>query len=342
MDLQPYPIFWSGTNCTGTASPADYASRTTNPWTQGSDNAIGLTAKSVFIPSNYTSVTLVANSGDRKSDLHGPYLNTDLTKTNWITDTSKTPDTLYTGSATLNSDPIATMKFDNTEPRYLVDSCLGNQKFIGPQKLTKYTPQSSACDSYMQNVYCAANPTTTPCACITNQADVDTFAKKAGIDLSVTCLNKECARNDSYKTNAMLTIPCSINLCKQTLTANAANLRQDHSQNVIYCSGHYFNQQGVDLGIDNGVDETPLPPENVKPTTEQNIVKKQDRSRTTEKVPMITWIMMAVGFLIMGILIVLFFSKSSKVNQDDQEDENATLSSNDERFISLDQSQESA
>jgi hypothetical protein len=296
-DRSPEIVVWDHKNCTGTADPATYLTATTNKF--------GITATavsdvaSIYVPQNIHEVKLSSAAG-RYSTFQGPYENSNIALQNWQFDSDGS-----VSSTSISDDPITEIQVLELQSsnEFFVSACMGSEKRIGIARLSKYSPASEACDTFMQS-YCSPGQKDPRCACIQGRAAQLVRHKQANLDIPVTCTVQACNDGTAYLLKVDTEVPCSVNLCRQSIQTSDGTQIQDNSTSTIYCSGHFFNQAGDLLGPDEGTGK----PATTKPEPKQQI--QEDRLATTvEFVPWYTWLILAASFLTISVIIFLYFGR---------------------------------
>lgn len=300
-NVVPQIVLFEEALCQGTADPSDYLTRTSTKFDQGTTSTALPAVRSLYIPSRYHKVRLTSNAG-RYSLFQGPYENSDLEALVWQFDSNGDDS-----STTVRNDHIVSITIESgdvdSSTQYIVDACMGETKFVGRTRLNKFVPQSEACDNFMSQTYCVKGNQDPACACLLGQTREALKLGNAQIDLPVTCTIRACNDGTAYLTKVNTEIPCSVNLCQQQITASKGVV--DTSTSTIYCAGHFFNQAGGLVGVDDGAgNSVPASDPDPKPKVTK---KNDDKTRTVEEVPWFTWLILAVGFFILGVLIFLFF-----------------------------------
>ncbi len=287
-DRVPSPIFFSGKNCTGLFWPndgnGDVPVTNTILAQQGVpvSFAAGFTAQSVLVPFNYQQLNLTPATGSAQSIL-GPFAVSDLTS-------------VVTIGPGASITPTIIQDWDSVITR----GCNGDALFVGSARLNRYQPQSDRCDAKMTD-YCskAANIDAEPCGCF---KDLKTL-QQANLALPVVCFGKHCASGGSaYRTQAMISEPCNVSICKQSIVNNSTVAIQD-TDFTIYCNGRFFNTQGEELDA----------------TADQNqpAVTVQKSSSSGLSSNTISYIILGVGVVLCFLLVMLMFTPRPKPNADE-------------------------
>lgn len=287
-DRIPSPIFFSGKNCTGLFWPNDgngdvpVTNSTFANQGQTVSYGAGFTAQSVLVPFNYPQLNLTPATGNSQSIL-GPFAVSDLSS-------------VVTIGPGATVTPVIIQNWDTVITR----ACNGDTLFVGTTPLSRYRPQSERCDEKMTD-YCskAENIDAEPCGCF---KDLQTL-QQANLALPVICFGKNCAAGGSaYHTQAMVSEPCNVSICKQSIINNSTVAIQD-TDFTIYCNGRFFNTQGEELDS----------------TTDQNqpAVAVQKTSSSGLSSNTISYIIMGVGVVLCFILVMLMFTPRPKPNADE-------------------------
>ncbi len=291
-DLVPTMVVFDSTQCDGQHFPSDATPiPPTNPFVQTqtlhSADWGGFTIQSLVVPFNFVIVELVSVAGNT-AQLLGPTFLPDLGLVRWQTGGTKPP--------TMTADPIATIQFASVSnwDFQVFSQCMGDLQFIGTTPLTRFTGQSERCDTFMPTQWCVGNNLTlypNQCSCIVELPEIEAESQKLGVDLPVICFGQTCATTASYKTNNMMSKPCNITVCQQTISSTPGIINE--GQDTVFCGGTFFNAAGniVAPSI------TPLPP----PSNAQQA-----------GTPFYVWIMLGVSAILFAVLIYLLFSEKPK------------------------------
>jgi len=168
--------------------------------------------------------------------------------------------------------------------------CTGQKRLIGPYPLSRYDPQGSVCDAYMQT-YCnqPANQSQEVCGCFEDQKTLAVQEEKLKVALPVTCFGTKCAKGKAYKTSNMTTLPCNLTVCQQTITT-APGVFND-SDTYLYCGGSFFDRAGESTTYNPTV--SPVVP--------------SDTTDPSAQTDLYTWILFGISAVMFLLLIFLLF-----------------------------------
>lgn len=233
--LEPTIITFSGKNCTGRRNPGSGGTFVNKTWTAESVSNV----KSLFIPSQYKQVVLTSTVGGKTKTLYGPVFIRDVSQFNWGDDS-----VTITTNDDMESNPIAQISVTTREDWSIrtLSACMGTPHYIGSSILTNYVPQSEHCDAYMTS-YCASNIGNTECGCFDDALTIQQKSLEIGIDLPVISFGVNCARNNCYKTNAMLSKPSNSIICRQLYNIDPGVLTEINAE--IVCGGQFYKQSNT-------------------------------------------------------------------------------------------------
>lgn len=296
-DLIPGLLLFTGSQCSEGMFPSagggsfNFASNTytsaSDPIQRGVTEGWDFVVSSFFIPFNFKLVTFQNAAKTRTSQFVGPFFTTDTRLLNWQS---------VEEEVSLASDPVTFIYFTDIldwPSQALQPMCLGTLEFIGPFSLTRFTPQSQRCDTFMTDTWC--DPDTpridnVECSCFKELPDIEQKSKELGVDLPVICFGIECATRESYKTLGMLSKPCNLTICQQTINATPGIVNQ--GTDTVFCGGQFFQQNG-NL-VQPTVTAIPGPPAKI----------------TKEDAPWYVWIMLGASALLFLVLVYLMFGSS--------------------------------
>ena len=170
----------------------------------------------------------------------------------------------------------------------IYDMCTLNiPYFLGPFRVSRWVPQSGACDDFM-NSYCSSsiNASTDICSCITGQAEL---IAKYGQNLPVSCFDPNCANvggpccpENGYRTDDILKQGCSLTICESIIKENGQNIT-NAGDVTIYCGGKEWNVNDANFDTN-----TPIPEKfSEQPPTEWYV-----------------WLLLIIAFAIAGAIIL--------------------------------------
>lgn len=276
--VEPSILFFSEINCGGNVEPSEYP--TTQDWSIG-NNTVNQTPKSIIIPFNFHTIILGDGTHERK--FNGPMVINDLST--FLYSESNLPMNNVS-----NMNIVEKSDWDHTKR----SMCLGTIRTIGALRYSRFQPQSSACDEFM-NYWCNKKGNLTAdsaCGCFADLPEVKKKSKEAGVSLPVLCFGKRCALADtkhpyenSYKTSAMLSEPCNLTVCSQIIN-KAPNVIEE-GKTEVFCAGKFFNQEGN------------LSPPKTKP------VPPIDKPLKPQESNVLVWLFFGVAGIFFGIFIYL-------------------------------------
>lgn len=293
-DFVPSLVFFRNSQCAGGFFPNQGGAFTTNTWKAGETlNASQWNnqAAALFIPFNFKTVLLTSNAG-RTSTLLGPYLIPDLSTVTWQNNLAGQVDD------NMQNDPIKSVLLVTVatwESESVYSMCMGKIGFIGNFALDRYKPQSTRCDAYMQTNWCVSHPDNEECGCFKDLVSIQAKSQDLKVNLPVLCFGQTCALKNTYKTNNILSQPCSITICQQTINSTPGIINA--GEDTIFCAGQFFNEQGI------------LPaPVNILPAN------PSDTGVTNTGTPFYVWIMVGVSGILFVLLVFLLFGSRPKPN----------------------------
>jgi len=292
-DLVPTFLLFEYTECSGNFFPnEDGVSFQTNTFTQGQTTNVShwqpvintQIPQSFFIPFNFQNVVMSSFVG-RTSTFLGPFYSSDVSTLNWQTN----PTGL--GLSSMADDPIVLVTFNYVftwQNQGVLPMCMGHTGYIGPFSLNRYQPQSTRCDYFMTNQWCNTYIQNNECGCFADLPAIEAQSASLHVNLPVICFGSNCATKTTYKTNNMISQPCNLTICEQTILSspNIINAGTD----TVFCGGQFFNDTGV----------IPLPPP-VSPLPAP--------SEPSSGTPFYVWIMLAVSAILFVLLIFLLFAE---------------------------------
>ena len=237
-----------------------------------------------FVPFNFITVKM-RSAGGRESTIQGPFFQANTSNLNWQN------NLLQPTFADMYSDPIDSMTFTymmDWPSQALVTMCMGGTNYIGSFPITSWAPQTSNCDTFMTNVWCPDNINRTECACFKELPAIEAKSLEYKVNLPVICFGQQCATLRTYKTNGMLSSPCNLTICLQTISESPGII--DVSTNVIFCGGSFFNSSGV------------IP-------TQPTVTALPAPTEPDDGTPFYVWIMLAAAGILFLVLIFLLFSE---------------------------------
>jgi len=254
---------------------------------------------SFFIPFTYKLVTMKSTTGGFTSQFVGPFFTTDASLLAWQTDPA---------GSNMVANPIAEIFFNDiliwappvvSTPspvsQALLPQCLGKLEFLGPFSLVRFTPQSERCDAFMTDTWCAEGTTTLnneECSCFKELPDIEQKSEDLGVALPVICFGEKCATENTYKTLMMLSRPCNLTICQQTVSSTPGIINE--GQDTVFCGGQFFKQNGQIANPS----VSPIPgPSN--PTS-------------GEEAPFYVWIMLGASGILFLVLVYLLFAAPPK------------------------------
>jgi hypothetical protein len=289
QDIVPTIITFTDINCTGGFFPrgSSLDQYVSNNYTNGQLINLSHTIKSIFIPSNFTSVTFSGtySSHTYTSTVKGPLMWSDLSAIYWQT---------YTGSGDPDKDmvkvPPTTMLINTIkdwQSEVVKPACMGKPLNVGQFSLTRFTPARERCDYFMKNQFCINDSLENDesCGCFKDLYTIQAKSQNEKVDLPVICFGENCGNKNTYKTASMLSKPCNITICEQLLNTSEG-LINDSTQ-TIYCAGHFFQNQGSFISPTVTVTSVPTA------STETNSY---------------IWII-AISVVAFGVLMLLMFAK---------------------------------
>lgn len=294
-DLQPTALLFNQTYCAGTMYPRQADGSFTYVTPNSYQVPSGFVIRSLFVPFD-VKLQLTSASGRSKTIL-GPQVISDTSQNFW--------DPLNLNYS-LSSDPISLVQLTElvswTQNRKSM--CMGTAKYIGSNPLVRYNPTSERCDTYMEQDYCGnltRKETDEACACFSDLAAVEKLSAEKNVTLPVTCFGQRCASLNSYKTRAMLSVPCSLQVCQQIIQNAGNNLIQ--GEYTIFCNGHYFDTDG-----NYTIDSTPTDNNGGSSGNSNSSGSKDGAPSTPQSEPFYNWIMLAVGCVLCILFVILAFS----------------------------------
>jgi hypothetical protein len=168
---------------------------------------------------------------------------------------------------------------------------MGRTEFLGPYNLFRYTPQSDSCDAWMRDNWCVNNINNVECACFEELPGIEAKSAALKVDLPVICFGPTCATQNTYKTQQMLSKPCNLTVCQQTVNTTPGVINE--GDDTVFCGGQFFKPTG----------------EIAQPTI--TIINNDDTVGNTST-PFYVWIMLGVSGLLFLLLIYLLFAPSEK------------------------------
>jgi hypothetical protein len=283
IDLIPSLLLFSEQNCGGTQFPNEGGTGfVTNPFTQGTSLTPPFTVQSFFIPFNFNNVQFNSNGNVFTSQFIGPTLVTNTAVINW-----------QNGLTSMLAAPIANINFTsilNWNSGAMVPMCMGKSEFIGLFVLNRYFPTSDRCDTFMSNTWCSANINNTECSCFKELPGIEQKSVDLKVNLPVICFGENCATLRTYKTSGMLSKPCNLTICQQTVNATPGIINA--GTDTVFCGGQFYTENG-DISVPS-VTPLPSPGGNTK----------------SSGTPFYVWIMLGVSGLLFLILVYLLFAPS--------------------------------
>jgi hypothetical protein len=291
-DKIPGILLFGGTQCSGAFYPNLSGSFTSNTFTSGQtivsstwtgSGVLGGNIASFDIPFNFHSVLFTSVAG-RTSTFIGPYYTTNTANVNWQQNNAATIDN------NMFSDPVASVTFNiitdwpnqNVQPM-----CMGRSSYIGPYALTRFLPQSDRCDYFMLNTWYKQHPTNPENACFAELPAIQQKSTDLQVSLPVTCFGEKCSSTKAYRTFSMLSQPCNLTICQQTIHSSPGVFNS--STDTIYCGGQFFS----------ATSDLPALP-SVSPISTSSV--------TSTDTPFYTWLMLAVSAVLFLLLIYLLFA----------------------------------
>lgn len=181
------------------------------------------------------------------------------------------------------------------ETQVLLPGCLGLQEwFVNSNKMLDISPQTTFCDDFMIQ-YCAKadHVSDKPCACFADISTVQDMSDLTGINYPVNCFGSNCVSLGGYQTYAMMSTPCSVTSCVQSLSVNASNASSTSNlEQTTHCTGSYF--ETLNLNSSSQMTTAPTPG-----SSTQSVFS----------------LVLQIGFTVVLFVIVLlvFFPKMSKL-----------------------------
>lgn len=292
-DLIPGLLLFQNTQCGGAFFPSSNGGFVTNALTQGQvltsagswSAAFSGHIQSFDIPFNFHSVSFTSVAG-RTSAFIGPYFTDDVSQLNWQNNNAKGNDT------DMATDPIASVTVSallTWASQAVEPMCMGENFFIGPYSLNRYLPQSARCDYFMTNTWCAQYPNNSECSCFKDQVTVEQKSQALGANLPVICFGQDCATTTSYKTQAMLAMPCNLTVCEQAIRSSPGIFNE--GQETIFCGGQFFTPTAS------------LATPSVSP------VSSSSTSSASTTTPFYTWLLLSIAAVLFVLLIYMLFSE---------------------------------
>jgi len=289
-DLIPSLLLFSGIECGSSIYPSSGGTFVSNPFTQLQiitiSNWTFSVVASFFIPFNFSQVKFTSTNG-RTSTFLGPWFVTDTSKTDWQVNGTNTT------TANMFDDSIASIQFLSIldwNSQALEPMCMGQQEYIGYNPLTRFQGQTPRCDTFMGSTWCAQsspNISNTECSCFQELPEIEAKSEQLNVDLPVICFGQGCATQTSYKTLSMLSKPCNLTICQQTVESTPGIVNQ--GQDTVFCGGQFYKQNGTI----------------VQPSVSPLVTPTNTSSSET---PFYVWIMLGVSGLLFAILVYLLFS----------------------------------
>ena len=296
-DLVPGLLLFSDLACGSTQFPSTGGSNfVTNSYSSGdsigSADWGGFEIKSFFLPWTFKLVVMTSNAG-RTNQFIGPFFTENTALLGWQSDP--------TSSANMQSDPVKTITFVEIlswEAQALLPQCMGKAEFIGEFFLSRFSSQTQRCDTFMRPntdssvvTWCGPNLNNSECACFKELPEIEAKSQRLGVNLPVICFGPECATQNTYKTSNMLSQPCNLTICQQTINSTPGVINE--STDTVFCGGQFFNSSGNVTSP--SVTPLPGPP-----------------SVTQSDTPFYVWIMLGVSGLLFIVLIYLLFAPKPK------------------------------
>ncbi len=293
-------VLFNSTLCGGSYYPQDAGGVQSNPFSQNQTITSAdwlFNIESIIIPFNFIIVNLTseASVGDGKdaetTSFLGPTFLPDLSLVRWQKSPVSPPPYMNA-----SGHRIASINFQSIRPWdfSVFEQCMGEPQYIGVFPLSRFNGQSQRCDTFMPTQWCVGanlQQYATECACIIEEPTIEAESKQLGVALPVICFGEGCATGFSYKTNNMLSKPCNITVCQQTISSTPGIVNE--GTDTVFCGGQFYNSKGT-LAQPS---VTPIPP----PSNAQQ-----------EGTPFYVWIMLGVSAVLFAVLIYLLFSEAPK------------------------------
>ena len=286
-DLVPTVLFFKGKDCTGDMWPGTGTDFIAKEFTSTSTPLpVGFNPQSIFVPFNYQNIEV--ENATTTSSIPGPYFIADLTTTLWSSGPSAGQNMVTVPITSLTSESRL-----NWESQALLSMCMGDVQFIGAFVLSRFLAQGQRCDEFMTS-WCSisSNIKSEQCGCFDDLPEILAKSEKLKVDLPVICFGEKCATTRTYKTSSMLSKPCNITICQQTVNTSPGVINE--GTDVVFCGGKFFNEQA----------EIAVP--SISPTKGAALSKKG------EEAPFYVWIILGVSAILFILLIYIMFSKPLK------------------------------
>lgn len=290
-DLVPTVLLFSGLDCTGTQYPqVGGQGFVTNTFTSGSGvgpigpsfgGPVPFFVQSFIIPFNFGSARFNDQTG-KLSTFIGPFFTTNTNLLSWQNDTN----------SSMYNVPIYAIRFVTVldwPSQGVLPMCMGRAQTMGPFALNRYTPTSDRCDTFMSTTWCSANINNEECSCFRELPAIEQKSADLKVDLPVICFGTSCATLRTYKTNGMLSKPCNLTICQQTVNATPGIINA--GTDTVFCGGQFYTENGD------------IAPPSVSP------LPSPGGTTTDQGTPFYVWIMLGVSGLLFLVLIYLLFAQ---------------------------------
>lgn len=306
-DLMPTLVLFKFTDCSGTAYPGTqggYVNRTYSTSYEPITNFMpGGEPHSFFVPVGM-HVTFKSNKG-RERTFVGPRTVSDISQLTW--DTSGAGKG---GNNIMTNDTITEVRVqtENTaeywQNEHLISMCMGSIQRIGANVLTRFIPQSSRCDTFMNNLNNSHRGMYAVNDCLQQAVDWEVRSIREGFDYPPMCFAEACARENTYKTRKIIERPCSSTICRQKVIESPGVI--DKGSSSVHCNGQFFKANGdLDFGEE----------------SEANVVGTENRQGTdpgsdkSGEEPYYTWVMFGVSGFLLIFLVVMMFTSGRKMEE---------------------------